>query len=171
MRIFKPTRLGLFLWWLLALSLWLACQEKTSPPSAPQKEVKSLIRKELLGPSRAESGLPKRNIFSRRSGAGSIASPLLLPSGGGQSGLSPNENEAKANQELGLSGFSFSLRYIGYVGSAHRTIGLIFLDGQAQAVAEGEVIREGIRVGKISPTEIEIILPDSTSKKFSLEGE
>jgi flagellar basal body P-ring protein FlgI len=48
---------------------------------------------------------------------------------------------------------------------------LIILEGQVMAVAEGEVVSEGIRIGKITPQELEVIMPDSTTRKFSLEGE
>jgi hypothetical protein len=38
-------------------------------------------------------------------------------------------------------------------------------------VVEGEVISEGVRIGKIGREEIEVVLPDASTKTFSLEGE
>ena len=62
---------------------------------------------------------------------------------------------------------------MGYVDSAktRKIIGLIVFQGQARAVVEGEVISEGIRIGKISREEIEVVMPDSSTRTFSLEGE
>lgn len=66
---------------------------------------------------------------------------------------------------------NINLRYIGFIRSSRKVIGLIILEGQVMAVAEGEVVSEGIRIGKVTAQEIEVIMPDSTTRKFPLEGE
>lgn len=155
---------------LFAFWLFLAGQERAGPAPVSGKEGESLIRKELFHQTSPERGLPRRNIFSPRSSSGPFGSSAVQIPGQTQAELSLGE-EASAEEKTRPPEFSLALRYIGYIVSARQTIGLIFLDGQAQAVAEGEVIREGIRVGKITSVEIEVIFPDSTTKKFPLEGE
>ncbi len=49
-------------------------------------------------------------------------------------------------------------------------IALIVLDGQPDAVREGEMIRPGFKLVKITPRDIEVSGPDSKTQKFSLEG-
>jgi len=169
MKSSKAVFLPLAFFLLSAFWLFMAAQEKTGQTPASEKEGESLIRKELLRQTSPEGELPKRNIFSPRSSSGPFVSSLAQVTGPGQVGLSPSEEIS--GEKTSPPQFSLALRYIGYIESARRTIALIFLDGQAQAVAEGEVIREGIRVGRITPAEIEVIFPDSTTKKFSLEGE
>jgi hypothetical protein len=39
------------------------------------------------------------------------------------------------------------------------------------AVVEGDVVGEGIRIGKVTRQQIEVVLPDSSTRTFSLEGE
>lgn len=145
-------------------------QEKTS---VQPQEAKSLIRMDLLRGLRGEQHQVLRNIFSPGSGVpAASASRASLPSmerGSEEGGDFRPEEEAKIEAPSPV--FRVNLRYIGRISSAHRQIGLIILDGQALAVAEGEVVSEGIRVGKITAEEIEVILPDSSSRKFPLEGE
>ena len=63
------------------------------------------------------------------------------------------------------------LRYIGFVRSGQRMVALVIFQGEALAVAEGELIAEGITVKKIEVEEIEVVGPDSKSSTFLLEGE
>lgn len=185
MKAFKTSALALLFCLLFGFSLVQAPGQgraqdqagvKTRVESAPTSPEKgdSFIRMDLLSLASPERDFPKRNIFAPRSSSGAFSSSLAssvsdVPDKN-LGGLTGQEKETPVDQTTG-PGFSFSLRYIGYIESARRTIGLIFLDGQAQAVAEGEVIREGIRVGRITPAEIEILFPDATTKTFSLEGE
>jgi multidrug efflux pump subunit AcrA (membrane-fusion protein) len=81
--------------------------------------------------------------------------------------------EAKQG-EVAPPAVTVNLRYIGYIESVkspRRLTALIILEGQAIPVREGEVVSEGVKIGKISPQEIEVILPDSSTRTFSLEGE
>ena len=63
------------------------------------------------------------------------------------------------------------LRYIGYVRSGSKIVVLVIFQGEALAVAEGEMIAEGITLKKIGLEEIEVMGPDSKISMFSLEGE
>lgn len=64
-----------------------------------------------------------------------------------------------------------NLRYIGHIASARRLVALVLLDNRAIAVMEGDVVGEGIRIGKVSRQQVEVVLPDSSTRTFSLEGE
>jgi len=171
MKILRGWTLAVHVCLSLALSVFLYAQEEAVKIPGSPEEAKSFIRKDLLRLRPAESGLPRRNIFSPQSSSGPFSSSLLLVPGEAREGPGQDEGAPQSGQKQEAAGFAFNLRYMGYIESARRTIALIFLEGQALAVAEGEVIREGIRVGKISPAEIEILLPDSTARKFAIEGE
>jgi len=69
------------------------------------------------------------------------------------------------------SGEYLDLRYIGYVRSGKKIVALVIFQGEALAVAEGEMIAEGITVKKIGLEEIEVMGSDSKTSVFSLEGE
>ena len=66
---------------------------------------------------------------------------------------------------------ALNIRYIGYIVFGEKIVALIIIDGNALAVEKGEMINERIKVGKITPDEIEIMGPDSKKRKYSLEGE
>jgi hypothetical protein len=147
-----------------------------SQNKAPEPKILGpLIRMDLLERAKPESGQPTRNIFAPKQAydAPAVArqegqSPMLtpdLPSGvpqaPGQGGTEPPP----------APGISLDLRYIGFVNSPKKMIALIILQGQTLAVAEGEVVSEGIRIGKITKGILEVIMPDSSKRSFSLEGE
>jgi hypothetical protein len=160
-------------------------------PSAPQpakkapeeKPVPPLIRMDLLQKPPVEAAPPKRNIFSPRSGTAGAPAPLApgIGVGPGTAGPPPTNSDGApgdtaalaSGQPTAASAFTIDLRYIGFVDSqrTHKIIGLIVFQGQARAVVAGEVISEGIRIGKISREDIEVIVPDSSTRTFSLEGE
>jgi hypothetical protein len=129
---------------------------------------------DLLERAKSETGLPTRNIFAPRQAS---AVPATI-SQGNQSPLpSPNlpsdhpQTAGQGDTEPQAAVFSIDLRYIGFVVSPQKVIALIVFQGQTLAVAEGEVISEGIRVGKITKEQFEVILPDSSKRSFSLEGD
>lgn len=132
-----------------------------------EKEKKSLIRKDLLQTQSGEMGLPKRNIFSPQSSSRSQVGASFVASQKPQLGFEDEEQEEAQTPPT----ININLRYIGFIESPRKMIGLIILEGQAIAVAEGEVVSEGIRIGKITPQDLEVIMPDSMTRKFSLEGE
>lgn len=77
----------------------------------------------------------------------------------------------QADEDAAPPVIAVNLRYIGFIESAQRMIALVVFEGQAIAVVEGEVVGEGIRIGKITREQVEIVLPDSSTRLFSLEGE
>jgi hypothetical protein len=125
---------------------------------------KSLIRKDLLDEKTKNLNPPIRNIFSPRKVRTSEA------------GLLPGEVEGDLGEtgtrpgEKGLDVMP-NIRYIGYIESGHRIVALIIFEEEALAVEEGEMISQDVRVGKVTPEEIELIGPDSKKRKYSLEGE
>ena len=147
-----------------------AAGQSTAKASAG-KEPKSLIRKDLLQVQRGAVGLPKRNIFSPQSSPRNSLQGDLGAAQKPQPGLGDEQNEAHGEEAQAPPAMTINLRYIGFVESPRKRIGLIILEGQTMAVVEGDVISEGVRIGKVTAQEIEIIMPDSTTRKFSLEGE
>jgi len=125
---------------------------------------KSLIRKDLLYEKRRNLNPPIRNIFSPQR----IRAP--------ESGLLPGEVEGDPGEtgtkpgEKALDVMA-NIRYIGYIQSGHRIVALIIFEEEALAVEEGEMISQDVRVGKVTPEEIELMGPDSKKRNYSLEGE
>jgi Tfp pilus assembly protein PilP len=152
---------------LLCASFWLGAQkENAKKKSDPEKEVKSLIKKDLLFKKRKKLGPPRRNIFStRRSEIRNTTTNPVVPE--------------KVTQELKdliterISSRLLNIRYVGYINkiSGGKIVALITFEENVLAVEEGEVIAEGVEVGKITRVEIEIIGPDSKKRKYPLEGE
>jgi len=158
----------------------LSAGAQTQSPPPEEKNAPPLIRMDLLGLAPAQTAPPKRNIFSPRTAPSSWTEPVA-PAAPGAVGLPAGDQGAVdavagAPSEAPPAGapvFSVDLRFIGFVESqrTRRIIGLVIFQGQARAVVEGEVISEGIRIGKIGREEIKVILPDSSERTFSLEGE
>lgn len=171
MRMSKP--LALVAVFGLAIGAWATqTQTPSSAKPSPPEERNSLLRMDLL--QLPEEGItpPRRNIFAPRRGANR------------QEDNNPDQNQQGTpnDQAQDMPGLSLdktaappvipvNLRYIGFVESSRRMIALVVFQGQAIAVLEGEVVSEGIRIGKITRKEIEIVLPDSSTRLFSLEGE
>jgi len=155
---------------ILGMSLFLGPTEKSQEPSPKISEDKNFIRKDLLLLKRGDLGSSRRNIFSPQIFSLQTFQEKEVPAAGGkikenQGGAEPSPTKEQAPQ------ISLSLRYIGYILSSQKIVALIILEGETLAVEEGEMIREEIKVGKITPSEIEIVGPDSKRSKFSLEGE
>jgi hypothetical protein len=138
-------------------------KEATPPPSSE----KSLIRKDLLAPRPGELPLPRRNIFSQ-----SYQSPGNVPPPTNNPAIAPPPGQPAVDNRpvQGPSESGLSLSYVGYVRTAKSMIALIVLDGQPDAVREGEMIRPGFKLVKITPQGIEVSGPDSKTQKFSLKG-
>jgi hypothetical protein len=168
MRIFSLLAAVLAFFWAAGVLAGTAVTQSAEKTSA-EKEKKSLIRVDLLKVQGEEIGVPKRNIFSPQSSSRNLPVPSLETTQpnleGGEQGQAQG-GEAQMQPVLNIN-----LRYIGFIRSSRKVIGLIILEGQVMAVAEGEVVSEGIRIGKVTAQEIEVIMPDSTTRKFPLEGE
>lgn len=142
-------------------------KDNTTTVLVDEGEAKSLIRKDLLLRSEAEPVMAGRNIFALQAG----------PQGQGRVTPVPEEeNPLEAgNRETGVEAKTpqprINIRYIGYVGSPEKITALILFEGRAMAVEEGEGLRPGIQMGKVTAEQVEVIVSDSEKLVFSLEGE
>lgn len=161
--------LAVFLIFFVGMSLYPYAKEGLFQKKKPKaKETKSLIRKELLLKERKKLEPPRRIIFSPRSLGLSESQVNSFRTGQNLPESSPETPAALSeNRSLAPS----NIRYIGYIHSEGKIVGLIFFEGIALAVEEGEMISAGVKIGKITLKEIEIIGPDSEIRKYSLEGE
>lgn len=124
----------------------------------------SFIRMDLLRAEKKPLPPAPRSIFTaRRFGVQNIDSTRL------QEQIEKVEETGSLQREQ--SGEYLDLRYIGYVRSGTKIVALVIFQGEALAVAEGEMIADGITVKTIGLEEIEVIGPDSKPSMFSLEGE
>ncbi len=158
----KEIMLAFFILFLsIGLSIW-AGEEKLQKKALE----KGLIRKDLLLREKMELGNPVRNIFTlRRSVSREIERNLVkLRQNQQQNPTLPGKYEASSSLPL-------NVRYIGYVISDDKMVALIVFEGDALAVEKGEVISEGVKIGEITPEEIEIIGSDSQKRRYYLEGE
>ena len=147
-------------------------QTDPAPKTAVDKEVKSLLRKDLLQIRKQADASPMRNIFAPRAGSsrpGDVALPgKPLPAMDFQAADESAEADETAEAPPVIT---VDLRYIGFIESPRRLVALVNFEGRAMAVVEGDVVGEGIRIGKVTRQQIEVVLPDSTTRTFSLEGE
>ena len=142
-------------------------QEKPQKAKIMSGNKDSFIRMDLLTEEKKPMPPPKRNIFTQKS-----ASVF--------EDLSPEEMEKKRDKALSTpdlqsqgedSMSSLNLRYLGYVLSGRKVVGLIVFRGEALAVVKGDYLDESHTIGRISPGEIEVLGPDQEPVVFSLEGE
>jgi len=161
--------LAVFLIFFLGISLCLWAKEGMFQKKKPkEKETKSLIRKELLLKERKKLEPPRRIIFSPRSSGLPESQADAFRIGQNSPESSPETpTTLSENRSLAPS----NIRYIGYIHSEDKIVGLIIFEGNALAVEQGEMISAGVKIGKITLEEIEIIGPDSEIRKYSLEGE
>ena len=147
-------------------------QEPPAVKTPAAQEARSLIRKELLEARKQDTAPPQRNIFSPRLGPGRPAE-TALPAGAQPVVDFEAADEPAAAEEASQAPpvINIDLRYIGFIQSPHRLVALVNFEGRAIAVVEGDVVGEGIRIGKVSRQTVEVILPDSSTRTFSLEGE
>lgn len=138
--------------------------EKTEPMKGSEN---SFIRMDLLSKGKKPLPSPMRNIFTvRNTRASEEFSPEAL-----EERMKEIRGEQNIQEKSEKSIPPLNLRYLGYVLSGRRTVGLVVFNGEALAVLEGELLTEDFAVGRISHEEIEILGPDSKSVMFALEGE
>ena len=149
----------------IGLCIW-AGEEKLQNKVLEKGGEKSLIRKDLLLREKIELGNPARNIFTLRRSAGRTIerNPVKPQQNRQRNPTVPYTHEAS-------SSLAVNIRYIGYVISDDKMVALIVFEGDALAVERGEVISEGVEIGKITTEEIEIIGSDSQRRRYYLEGE
>jgi hypothetical protein len=145
---------------------------KPASKAAAGAEVKGLIRKDLLRFKTPEAAPPKRNIFAPRSGPSRPAGPGLPAQPQPAPSFSEADKPTDAKETPSAPpAITVNLRYIGFIESPRRLVALVIYEGRAVAVVEGDVIGEGIRIGKVNRDEVEVVLPDSSTRTFSLEGD
>lgn len=128
---------------------------------------RNLIRKDLLSKRKEKLSPPRRNIFSPQAvGTAQAESPPDETGISQKAPFSSREDSERDSEET-----KPDLKYLGYVKSGQRITALIFFEGEALAVVEDEMIRVGMRIGKVTSEEIELIGADSQKWKYSLEGE
>jgi hypothetical protein len=144
----------------------LAGEEKLQNKGVEKDGGKSLIRKDLLMREKIELGNPVRNIFTlRRSVRREIQrNTVELPQ-------SQQQNSSLPNKSGAFSSLPVNIRYIGYVISDNKMVALIVFEGNALAVERGELISDGVEIGKITTEEIEIVGSNSQKRRYYLEGE
>ena len=150
----------------------LSAGAQTQSKGTGEDKALPLVRMDLLKPGPSQATPSGRNIFSPRLAQSERPVPAGPPAGGpGAAAAVPGAPSEV--QPAAAPAFSIDLRFIGFVDSpkTRKIIGLVIFQGQARAVVEGEVISEGVRIGKIGREEIEVVLPDSSTRTFSLEGE
>jgi hypothetical protein len=161
--------------WIYAFVIVVCCasllfarvQEKPQKTELGKDSADSFVRMDLLSAEKKSMPPPKRNIFTvGNASAAEELSPEVLEAR--MEEIRNNQSTQTQGEEL-LS--SLNLRYLGYVLSGRKIVGLIVFEGEALAVVEGDMITDGYTVGRISPEDIEIIGPDSKPEKFSIEGE
>ena len=145
-----------------------ASANKLQEKSQDKYEKKSLIRKDLLQRERLQLKPPRRNIFSPRISSVAEVDPDIDRSDQTLPGLN---TQPEKTSEQGNSDIILDLKYIGYVISERRIVGLIDFQGEVLAVEEGDLILAGIEVMKITPEEMEITGPDYKPGKYPLEEE
>lgn len=148
------------------LALWAGAKAPQEKEETEKRQMKSLIRKELLRKEKKKLGPPRRNVFSLRA-------PARVEPGRAPVNLEPNpqrvEREKSPDEEA--AGLPLLIRYIGHIKSDSKITGLIVFEGSALAVVKDEMIAEGVRIGEITPEYIEVVGPDSVRRKYTLEGE
>lgn len=166
--LIKVFSLFSFLFLISALSFILG---QNQGEKAGASKFPSLIKINLL-PGK-EMTLPPvlRDIFSPQvySAPVSVSSSGKQDSGAQQKmpGKRSGEEEAASNEAV----YRPSVRYIGYVHSAGKTIALLIVNGLALAVEPGEYIMPEFQVVRISPEEVIVSGPNKEEIHFSLEGE
>jgi hypothetical protein len=153
-----------------------AAQETTPKAKKGPAAIQSLIRLDLLQVEVPSLEPPLRNIFAphrggaRPSGPGDAVRPGSDDPEGGSEGTDPRPDEKEQPMDKPAANV-MTLRYVGFVSSAERTVGVVIYQGEVLAVKPGELIAEGVTILKITPEEIVYQGPDAVSRTVSLEGE
>ncbi len=145
------------------LALWAGAQTPQEKETE-KKQIKSLIRKELLQKGKQKLGPSRRNVFSLRM-------PSRVDPGKAPVNFEPNPQRVERIPSKEAPGMPLLIRYIGHIKSDSKITGLIIFEGSALAVVNEEMIGEGVKIVEITPEYIEVIGPDSVRRKYTLEGE
>ncbi len=151
---------------VLAAGLILAagsglCQEAAGPAG------RKLVRTDLLAGAKAEIASPRRDIFRARA----IFAPPVLQEPEPEASQPPDPEPEEGGRGQAAPEPALDLIYVGYISSHIRTVALVVIEGQAQAVAEGEEIFPGVKIEKVSRERIRLIGPGSKRTDVPLQGE
>lgn len=160
-------RAGLIFLMIGVVFFWTA-EGRFQEEDQSQERNPSFIKMKLLLRDIKKLDFPKRNIFSPEAQRREMPG---LRVAGENIGFPSESPQTEDSIEFSTSKTDMNLRYIGFVKSGKKIIALIDFEEEEMAVEEGEVISEGVTVGKITYQEIIIIGPDSRQMKFVLEGE
>ncbi len=136
--------------------------ETSSSKAAKAEPVKPLVRLDLLQPVASMLVSERRNIFI--GGSEESAAPLLPSPGGNRASAGRKAEQAEPEED------AVEVQYVGYILSPRGLIGLVLVQGTAQAVAQGEAVQPGYTVTRITRKEIEIAGPDGAKKTHLLQG-
>jgi len=156
--------LGL-VWAGWSMAAGAAAQSTTQAPVS-DKTPPRLVRLDLLVPQERSLKPQRRNIFVAGAGASEIEEPPERPNG------QTEDQAATVDEEGAEAGVQASnIQYIGYVLSPRGVIALVSVDGTTRALAEGDLVRMGCKVTKISRKEIEVEDAAGAKSTYSLKGE
>jgi len=130
--------------------------------AAPAEPLKPLVRLDLLRLAPPALAPERRNIF--------VAGAAAVAAGQAQDEESETEIPADRGDAAVAPGEAFALQYVGYIHSARGVIGLVIVEGTAQAVAQGEPVQPGYTATRITAKEIEVTGPDGKARIYPLQG-
>lgn len=133
-----------------------------------KKEPHSLVRRDLLTPTRKFLPAAQRNIFTRQRTASGEEG---IPFSGAADFQTPEQIKSASQPVSAVEEVRSIIRYIGYVRSGDRVVALIIVEGNTYAVESGDVLEMGVSISEITPNEIEISDRGSEPVRISLEGE
>ena len=145
------------------LALWAGAQTPQEKETE-KKQIRSLIRKELLQKEKQRLGPSRRNVFS-------LLTPGRVEPQRAPVNLELNPQRVERIPSGEAPGTPLLIRYIGHIKSDSKITGLIIFEGSALAVLKEEMIGEGVKVVEVTPEYIEVVGPDSVRRKYTLEGE
>lgn len=147
--------------------LFPGARAEEKAPAAKKPAAKPLIRTDLLRLPPPEPTAAIRDIFSP---GRAVAVPAVV---------APGLAEPSDEEEPGPEGApeavpeepALDIAYLGYVRSGGKMVALVFADGMALAVAEGEEVFPGVTVEKIGPDRIDVVESDGKRTSVPIQGE
>lgn len=146
--------------------LFPGARAEEKAPAAKKPAAKPLVRTDLLRLPPPEPAAAVRDIFSP--GRAVAVPEAIAPFAG-----FPDEEEpgAEGAPEAVPEEPALDIAYLGYVRSGGKMVALVFSDGMALAVAEGEEVFPGVTVEKIGPDRIDVIESDGKRTSVPIQGE
>lgn len=143
-----------------------AAPQSVSQTPNSDKTPRRLVRLDLLVPQERSLKPQRRNIFVAGAGTSEVEELLERPTGRRPAPVPEGDEE---RTEAGSP--ASDVQYIGYVLSPRGVIALVSVDGTTRAVAEGDLVRMGCKVTRISRTEVEVVDAGGAKTTYSLKGE